>query len=72
MDFGKIFKEYRTANGISGAKLGKELNLSKGGVWKIEKGKVVPSRKTLRRFCELSGISMARLVITALEPSDFS
>ena len=71
MDYGKVFKNLREERGMSRAELSSLLGVTKSALWKIENGQSVPKQSTI---VALSGIALspvARIVIEALEPSDY-
>ena len=71
MDYGKVFKNLREERGMSRAELSSLLGVTKSALWKIENGQSVPKQSTIVALSGIALIPVARIVIEALEPSDY-
>lgn len=71
MNYGKTIKAERERTGESLAVYAKRLGITKAGLWKLERGKSIPTQKTLSMFAKVSGRCMAQIVLSSLEDGDF-
>ena len=71
MNLGKVIRETRLFSGISQRAYAKALGTTPSWLCKIEAGKVQPNDAIINTFLKKTGMSVAQLFISSLEPGDY-
>lgn len=72
MDIGKAMLEIREAVGISRKDMAEKLGIRPQSVWKIEKNKSVPKLSTIEKFCHVTNIPLAYLLLRSITREDYT
>ena len=70
MEIGKTMRDIRVKAGMTQSELRKGLNVAQPSLSRIENGRTTPKWNTIARFCEVSGVSLAELLLRSLRPED--
>lgn len=71
MNYGRAFKAVREELGWTRPQVADRLGITRGALWKIENGKVIPKPQTIVKFCVEANIPPAYFYISAFTKEDF-
>lgn len=70
MEIGKTMRDIRIESGLSQSELRKQIGVAQPSLSRIENGKTTPKWQTIEKFCEVTHISLAELILRSLRDSD--